>query len=87
MLTEATNILCLEGLETQDVVGALERHASRHGVPSHVYVDNGTQLLSLKQVKFSIRDVDAQLHESMGLRVHESTAKAHSELGRVERKI
>ena len=41
MLTEATNILCLEGLETQDVVGALERHASRHGVPAHVYVDNG----------------------------------------------
>ena len=87
MLTGATNILCLEGLETQDVVGALERHASRHGVPAHVYVDNGTQLLSLKQVKFSIRDVDAQLHESLGLRVHESTAKAHSDRGRVERKI
>ena len=87
MLTGATNILCLEGLETQDVVGALERHASRHGVPAHVYVDNGTQLLSLKQVKFSIRDIDAQLHESLGLRIHESTAKAHSERGWVEQKI
>ena len=87
MLTGATNILCLEGLETQDIVGALERHASRHGVPANVYVDNGTQLLGLKQVNFSIRDVDAQLHESLGLRVHESTAKAHSERGRVERKI
>jgi len=76
MLTGATNILYLEGLKTQDVVGALERHASRHGVPANVYIDNGTQLLGLKQVKFSIRDVDAQLHESLGLRVHESTAKA-----------
>ena len=56
-----------EGLKTQDMEGAPERHASHHGVPDHVYADNGTQLLCLKQAKFSIRDIDAQLHESLGL--------------------
>ena len=30
IMTEATNILALEGLETADMVQALERHSSRH---------------------------------------------------------
>ena len=87
ILTGATSIMALEGLETQDIVSAIERHASRHGVPSDIYIDNGTQLLAMKHVKFSIRDIHAQVHDSLGIRVHESTAKAHSERGRVERKI
>ena len=33
IMTGATNILALEGLETVEVVQALERHASRHGIP------------------------------------------------------
>ena len=87
LLTGATNVLLMEGLETQDLCCALERHASRHGVPSDVYIDNGTQLMALKHVSFSIRDANAQLYDSLGIRVHVSAAKAHSERGRVERKI
>jgi len=87
MLTGATNLLILEGLETQDVVGALERHASRHGFPSEIFVDNGSQLLTLKDVRFSLRDVDSIVYKSMGMRVHPSTAKSQEERGRVERKI
>ena len=87
ILTGATNILLLEGLQTQDVVQALERHSSRHGIPSEVFVDNGTQLMALKDVQFSIRDVDSQIYRSLGIRVHDSTAKSHEERGRVERKI
>ena len=55
ILTGATNILLLEGLQTQDVVQALERHSSRHGIPSEVFVDNGSQLMALKEVEFSIK--------------------------------
>ena len=33
-MTGATNRLALEGLETVDVVQALERHASKHGIPA-----------------------------------------------------
>ena len=87
ILTGATNILLLEGLQTQDVILALERHSSRHGIPSEVFVDNGTQLMALKDVEFSIRDIDAEVYRSMGIRVHDSTAKSHEERGRVERKI
>ena len=63
LVTGATSIMAMEGLETQDVVSALERHASRHGIPKDIYVDNGTQLLALKDVRFSIRDIDARLYE------------------------
>ena len=47
IMTGATNILALEGLETVDVIQALERHASRHGIPAVIFVDNGTQLKTL----------------------------------------
>ena len=50
ILTGATNILVLEGLETQDVVLSIERHASRYGVPRELFVDNGTQVKALEQV-------------------------------------
>ena len=52
IMTGATKILALEGLETVDVVQALEKHASRHGIPAVILVDNGTQLKTLSQVKF-----------------------------------
>ena len=67
MLTSATNILVLEGLETQDVVQALERHSSRHGVPAVVYVDNGTQLIALQNTEFSLRDVNAHVQDKLSL--------------------
>ena len=46
LLTGAVNILAMEGLETQDVIQALERHSGRHGIPRRLFVDNGTQLVS-----------------------------------------
>ena len=38
-------------------------------------------------MKFNYKDVDARLYDSMGASVHPSTAKAHNERGRVERRI
>ena len=87
LLTSATSILALEGIETQDVIAALERHSARHGVPSTIFVDMGTQLTCLEKVKLSIRDAHLQLKDSLGLRIIPSTAKSHEERGRVERKI
>ena len=87
ILTGATSILLLKGLQTQDVILALERHSSRHGIPSEVFVDNGTQLMALKDVDFSIRDIDAEVYRSMGIPIHDSTGKSHVERGRVEQKI
>ena len=58
VMTGAINILALEGLETADVVQALERHASRHGIPAVIFVDNGTQLKTLSQAKFSLESAD-----------------------------
>ena len=87
LLTSAVNILACEGLETQDIIHALERHSSRYGVPSVVYVDSGTQLASLDNVKFCLRDLNAQLKDSMGMTIITSTAKSHEERGGVERKV
>jgi hypothetical protein len=87
LLTSATNILALESLETQQVVLALERHSSRHGIPSAIYVDNGTQLTSLKTMEMNLRDANHHLMESVGLEILPSTAKSHEERGKVERRI
>ena len=42
VLTGATNILALEGLETQDMVLAIERHSSSYGVPARDFNDSVT---------------------------------------------
>ena len=72
IMTGATNILALEGLETADVVQALKRHSSRHGIPAVIFVDNGTQLKTLSQATFSLEFADRQVQESMGMRILES---------------
>ena len=87
LMSGATNILALEGIETQDVVQAIERHGTRYGMPADVYIDQGTQLVALKHASFSHTDLDARLYDTVGIRVHISNAKAHTERGRVERKI
>ena len=87
LLTSATSILALEGLECQDVVMALERHSSRHGIPSTIFVDQGTQLVSLDKLTVTIRDASLSLKESLDIEIVPSTAKAHAERGRVERRI
>ena len=43
-------MLAFEGLETQDVVLAIERHSSCHCVPAILFVDNGTQLMALDKI-------------------------------------
>ena len=87
LLTGATNIMAPEGIETQDVCAALERHANRYGVPGFIYVDNGTQLKALQYAKISVRDLDAMIQDNLGIKIIVSNAKAHSERGRVERRI
>ena len=79
--------MALEGIETQDVCAALEHHANRYGVPGFIYVDNGTQLKALQYAKFSVRDLDAMIQDNLGIKIIVSNAKAHSERGRVERRI
>ena len=87
LMSGATNIMALEGIETQDVVAALERHSCRYGVPGFVYVDNGTQLKALQHARFHIRDLESQVQDDFGIKIIVSNAKAHSERGRVERRI
>ena len=87
IMTGATNILALEGLETVDVVQALERHASKYGIPAVILVDNGTQLKTLSQAKFSLEPADLQVQEFMGMRILESNPKSHEERERFEQRI
>ena len=65
----------------------MERHSNRFGVPGFVYIDNGTQLKALQYASFSVRDLDAMIQNDLGIKVIVSNAKAHSERGRVERRI
>ena len=87
LLSGACNILSMEGCETQNVVAGIERHAARYGVPGYIYIDNGTQLKALKHSSMSLRDVHAQVQDSLGIQVVVFTVKAHWERGQVDRKI
>ena len=87
ILTGATNILVLEGIETQDVISALERHGTRYGYPAEVFVDAGCQLAALDQTKVMLRDVNTFLYDARGMTVTVSCPKAHESRGKVERKI
>ena len=87
VLTGATNILVLEGIETQDVIAALERHSARYGYPAEIFVDAGSQLVALEKSKVMLRDANTFLYESRGTTVTVSCPKAHESRGKVERKI
>ena len=87
LMSSATNILALEGIEAQDIIQAIERHSARYGVPAALFVDQGTQLACLEGVKVKLRDVHAQLRESIGIDIIPSAPKNHESRGRVERKI
>jgi hypothetical protein len=85
--TSATNILVMESLSTAAVVQALERHASRYGMPGELFVDSGTQLINLQNVRFDLTSVNGTKHREMTFKVSVANPKAHHEQGRVERKI
>ena len=87
LLTSATSILALEGMETQDVVSAIERHSAKYGVPGEIFVDNGSQLKALSETRFAIRSLDAYLFDALGLKITVSTPKAHEHQSRVENKV
>ena len=78
LLTSATSIMVLDGLETQSVVMALERHASRYGMPAHIFVDSGTQLEKLRDTHFSIRDLDGLQSQGRTFSLTVSTQKPTS---------
>ena len=81
LLTSATDILVLDGLTTQAVIQAIERHAARYGVPARLFVDSGTQ-----DAKFQLRDL--QLNTTTHrFQVTVATPKAQQQQGRVEAKI
>ena len=87
LLTSATNILAMEGMTTQAVVMALERHAARYGMPSEVYVDSGTQLAKLEDTHFYLRGIAANPLGRTQFKVTVATPKAHHQQGRVEAKV
>jgi hypothetical protein len=87
LLTSATSIHVIEGLTTQSVIMALERHSSRYGAPAHLFVDSGTQLEKLQDTSFSLHSIEGWGPSNATFTVTVSTPKAHEQQGRVEAKI
>lgn len=87
ILTEATSILSLEWLETQNVVAAIEQHSAGHGVPRAILIDNDTQLMVMQHAAFCPWTLKNHVREQVEIRVVVSCAKALEERGQVERRI
>lgn len=86
LLTSATSILAMEGISTQAVIQALERHSYRYGTPAHMFVDAGTQLEKLQDASFQLKDVHLR-SGTQRFNITVATPKAHHQQGRVEAKI
>ena len=87
LLTGATAAYICESEETQSVVTALERHSSRYGTPSSIYVDSGTSMKKLEDMSFSLRDIEGTVKKKMRCDLIVSKPKNHSEQGRIEVRI
>jgi hypothetical protein len=87
LLTSATSIHVIEGLTTQSVIMALERHSSRYGGPTYLFVDSGIQLEKLQDTSFSLHSIEGWGPSNANFTVTVSTPKAHEQQGRVEAKI
>ena len=72
ILTASTSILSMEGLET-------------HGVPTVIFIDNGTQLMAMQRISVCLRTLENHVREQMEIWVVKSCA--HEERRRVERRI
>ena len=70
IMSGAMSIWMIEGLETQDVIQALKCHASCHGVPADIHIDNGSQLKALENAKFTVLVVSTNLHHNQGVKIH-----------------
>jgi hypothetical protein len=86
LLTGAIGIYAMEDWSTQSVLQGIQRHSSRYGIPSYLFVDPGSQLKALANVEFNFTDLHNQLF-TMKCKLTVSSPKAHSSQGRVERKI
>ena len=88
ILTGALGLYICEDWSTESVVQALIRHSSRYGPPSILWVDSGSQMIKLKEVKFKIRDLNGLLSkEYTSAQVIVAPPKSHTHQGRIERKI
>ena len=87
LTTSAVSIWCMEALSTQEVINALLCHSSRYGLPCNVFCDNGSQLATLQNAKFTLRDIDTELWDLKGIRVMLTRPKAHQDAGKVEVRV
>ena len=86
-LTQAVSLHVLERYDTESVISALTRHSSRFGWPRYLLPDEGSQLLKLKDLKFSLRDLQQRLWVQQQVILDPCSPKSHWEHGRVESRI
>ena len=87
IVTGATAIYMLEDWQAQSVIQGLERCASRHGMPSVIFIDAGSQLRTLVKADTDVRDFNGRLRCKIGASLVQAAPKSHSSQGKVERKI
>ena len=87
LLSGATAIYMLEDWSTPSVIQGLERHGCRHGFPTQIFIDAGSQLRQLSSVSYSVMELSTSIRNRFFCQIVQSPPKSHSSQGRVERKI
>ena len=87
IITGALSIQMCEDWSTASLIQAIERHSCRYGCPAVLYVDQGSQMLKLSDVEYSILDLSNQVSRKYSCSLVTAPPKSHSHQGKVERKI
>ena len=86
----AVSVHAMDGYTTEDFICAYTRFSSRHGHPSELLIDEGSNLMAAaKKMEISITDIGNGLSTKFGTGLKFSTApvQGHNVTGMVERSI
>ena len=87
MVTNAVSITVLESLKTDSIVLALSRHSDQFGWPKYILPDQQSSFTTLKELKFSFRDLQGELFEKESVILDFCTPGHHQSHGKIEVRV
>jgi len=77
----------LESLKTDSIVLALSRHSDQFGWPKYILPDQQSSFTTLKELKFSFRDLQGELFEKESVILDFCTPGHHQSHGKIEVRV
>ena len=87
MVTGAINIIVIESTDTEAVIGAIETHAARYGLPKFLFPDLQSSFSKLEELRVEFSNLKGCLMRDQKIQLDFATANNHAEHGKVESRV